>query len=203
MNSPKSVTTTSGLVLDFSPVTVDAILTPADALVNGVQTDRHRVQLRQEVKTTYPAVRGNELFAAEEFGAGPGQTFIEKRVTWLNVPKTATKEKIEKLLAQMDQPKLVRTLSLKPILSEDQVRTIENGRNPKSYEDYLNDVVLNADGQPVLFHGQKQYRKITFSKNFTEDNDNRATDFNEISKVKSFQISALPAGTEAVAKPTI
>lgn len=190
MNSGKKVTTPSGLVLEFSPVIAEKILTPADAAENGVQTDRHRVQLRQTVKTTYPSVRGNELFEADEFGMGPGSTYTESRVTWLNVPKTATVKQIQERLNQMDSPKLVRTLSLKPILSTDQVNAMERGINQKTYEQYLGDFVVNREGQPALFHGQKQYRKITFSKSFAEDEDNRGIDYQEIAKVKPFQIAA-------------
>lgn len=169
-----------GLIFAFSAVTAEKILTPEDSAKNGVVTTRHRVQLRQHVQTTYPAARTNALFSSEDFGIG--QTFEEKRVCWLNVPATATLAEIQKKLDQMDAPKLVRALSLKPILSEDQLRTIENGVNPKSYDDYLGDFVVNGGEDAVLYKGQKQYRKITFSKSFVEDEDNRSVDYNQMVK---------------------
>ncbi len=184
MNKGRTETTQTGLILNFSPVLAEKIYTPEDSAKNGVITTRHRVQIRQTISTTYPAARGNELFKVEEFGLGNGQSYNEQRVTWLNVPKTATIVDIQKRLDEMDSPKLVRTLSLSPVLSEDQVRTIENGVNPKSYEDYLKDSILDRDGKEVLFRGQKQYRKITFSKSWAEDEDNRAFEYNQRSLLR-------------------
>lgn len=189
MNNGRSETTMTGLIVSYSPVTAEKILTPADAALNGVQTNKHRVQLRQHVNVKYPAVRSNALFNTEEFGLGNGQNFEEKRVCWLNVPATTTVEEIQKRLNAMDSPKLVRTLSLKPILSEDQIRTIESGVNPKSEEDYQNDFIIDREGNAVLFRGEKQYRKITFSKSWVEDNDNRAFDF-KTAHNDSVQLSA-------------
>lgn len=177
-NKGYKYTTATGLIVFVSTMIAEKIITPAESLKNGVQTNKHRVQLRQEVVTQYPAARGNELFAVEEMGLGKGQSFTEKRVTWLNVPATATIEEVQKRLEQMDQPTLVRTLDLAPILSQDQLNTIERGINPKSYNDYLNDWVPQADGQtPALFKGQKQYRRIDFSKSFHADVDKRAESF--------------------------
>jgi hypothetical protein len=178
-NQGKRVITESGLTLDYSAVTVDGILSPADALTNGVQTNKHRVQLRQEVRTVYPAARGNQLFNTSEFG--PGKDFTEKRVTWLNVPSNTTIEEIQSRLSAMDCPTLVRTLGLKPVLSQDQIIAMEKGINTKSMTQYLESFVRTGEnGEAVKFADRLQYRAIHFSDTFADDNDNRLADLKEL-----------------------
>lgn len=192
MNSQQRRITDTGVIYEYSPILAEKIYTPEDSLKNGVVTSRYRVQMRQTVKSIYPAARANELFSSDEFG-GKGQEFVENRVCFLNVPKGATLEVIQRKIDQMDSPKLVRTLSLRPRLSEDQERTIVNGRNPKSYEDYLEDFIPAKDGSPILYHGMKQYRKTHLSKAWTEDVDFRDEDLREM-KGKAVQIAAPSTG---------
>lgn len=196
MNVQKTVKTDTGLLMEFSPVVAEVIYTPEDSARNGVQTTRYRVQLRQVLKTVYPAARGNAIFEAAEFG-GRNQEFTEQRVCFLNVPKGVTLPQIQQRLDEMDGPKLVKVLSLAPMLTEDQVRTIENGRNPKSYEDYLEDFIPDANGNPVLYSGERQYRKIQFSKSWAEDVDNRPHDIRE----KAGKAVQLAQSTEAATTP--
>lgn len=193
MNVVKSRPTPTGLLHEYSPVMAEKIYTPEDSAKNGVITSRYRVQLRQVVRATYPAARGNALFSREEFG-GKDQIFLENRVCFLNVPKEVTLQMIQQKLDEMDGPTLVRTLSLKPRLSEDQMRTIEQGRNPKSYEEYLNDFIPDQNDNPVLYRGQKQYRKVDFSKSWADDIDLRAEDYQVEFGGKGIQMSQ-PAGS--------
>lgn len=180
-NQGKRVITPSGLTVDYSAVTVDGILTPEDARRNGIETNKHRVQLRQEVKTTYPAARGNALFGSNEFG--PGRDFTEKRVTWLNVPAGTTAEEVLERLNALPSPTLVRTLGLKPILSQDQIVAMEKGINTKTWEQYAENFVRTSDtGDAVLFSGHQQYRAIHFSESFADDNDNRIADLKELQR---------------------
>lgn len=183
-NQGRRVIGQTGLVYEYSPVTVDAILTPEDARRNGIETNKHRVQLRQEVRVTYPAARGNALFTSGEFG--PGKDFTEKRVTWLNVPSGTSIEQIQERLNSLESPTLVRTLGLKPILSQDQITAMEKGINTKTWEQYAENFVRTSDtGTPVLFAGHQQYRAIHFSDSFAEDNDNRIQDLKELQAAQS------------------
>lgn len=190
MNSQKTVRSdVTGVLQEYSPVVAEKIYTPEDSAANGVATTRYRVQLRQTVKSIYPAARGNALYEGVEIGEGrAGQEFVEQRVCFLTVPPSATLTLIQERLNQMEGPKLVRVLTLAPALSEDQLRTIENGRNPKSYEDYLEDFVPGLNGAPILFKGEKQYRKIQFSRVWVEDVDNRAIDYQGM-KGKAVQLA--------------
>lgn len=201
MNNGRQQTITGGLVVSYSPVMAETILTPADALKNGIINGKYRVQLRQEITKLYPAARGNALFATEELTGGrTGQSFGEKRVAWLAVPgpgaeitgmpeetpgqrnaKSSALEAWKKTmlalitqrLSEMEGPTLVKTLDLRPILSEEQHRTITSGVNPKSYSDYEQDFIVDGNDHAVKFRGEFQYRKITFSKSPTADVDNR------------------------------
>lgn len=200
MNQAKTVKTETGVLLEHSPVIAERIHTPQEAATRGVQTTRYKVQLRQVVKSVYPAARGNAIFEASEFG-GRNQEFAEQRVCFLNVPEGVSLGQIQQRLDEMDGPKLVRVLSLRPMLSEDQLRTIENGRNPKSWEDYLEDFIPDRNDQPVLFRGEKQYRTIQFSKSWAEDVDLRADQYKELSSA-AVQLSkpAVEATSTAAAR---
>ncbi len=168
-----------GIIIDYSPVTVDAILTPEDARRNGIETNKFRVQLRQEVKSTYPASRGNALFSPNEFG-NP-RDYVEKRVTWLNVPEGTTVEDVVERLEALPNPTLVRTLGLKPVLSQEQINAMNNGINTKTMRQYIENFVRRGeDGTPVKFAGRLQYRAIHFAADFADDNDNRIADLKEL-----------------------
>lgn len=196
-NQGRRVIGQTGLVYEYSPVTVDAILTPEDARRNGIETNKHRVQLRQEVKVSYPAAKGNSLFSAGEFG--PGKDFSEKRVTWLNVPGGTTIEQVQERLNALDSPTLVRTLGLKPILSNDQIIAMEKGINTKTWEQYAENFVRTSDtGTPVLFAGHQQYRAIHFSDSFAEDNDNRIFDLKELQATEAENARQQAAGDGAL-----
>lgn len=182
-NQSRTVTTETGLIVEYSPVKVDAILTPEDARRNGIETDKHRVQLRQTVTTRYPKARGNALFAAEDFG--PTKDFDEKRVTWVNVPAGTTIAEVEARLNELPSPTLVRTLGLKPILTQSQVEAMQKGINTKTWEQYAENFVKTSTTQEaVKFQGRLQYRAIYFSDVYAEDNDNRLTDLRELQQAE-------------------
>lgn len=196
-NIGKRVVISDGIIVDYSQVTVDSIITPVQALENGIETDKFRVQLRQVVKTTYPKARGNALFQSAEFG--PGQDFDEKRVTWLNVPEGTTVEQIVERLNTLENPTLVRTLGLKPILSESQLTAMQKGINTKTWEQYAENYVRNGnEGLAVKFQGRLQYRAIYFSDTFVTDNDNRITDLQELQAAEAIAAQREANGSSAV-----
>lgn len=181
MNQGKSLEVQGGLIIQYSPITVDAILTPEDSARYNIETKKHRVQLRQTVTTKYPQSRGNALFRAAEFG--DPQSFVEKRVTWLDVPEGTTAEEVLSRLNEMDTPTLVKILDLKPIISESKMRAIENGFNTKTLADYAQDYVRKSDtNEPVPFAGRHQYREIVFSDSFVEDTDHRRDTLRDLTR---------------------
>jgi hypothetical protein len=196
MNTGKSIQTPDGLEIVYSPVTVDAILTPADSLQHGVETRQHRAQLRQLVTTKYPKSRGNALFPSSAFGAP--QSFEEKRVTWLNVPEGTSVETIQARLEELPCPTLSRILDLKPILTESQLTAMEKGINTKTIEEYKQDFVRRSENdEPVLFKNHYQYRAIQFGDDFIEDIDNRALTLAEIIRSQGAVQMAQPMSEEA------
>lgn len=206
MNRQRKVTTRSGLIISYSPVKAEKIITAAEASEKGLINPKPQVELRQEVTTTYPKARANGLFTSSELAGEEAvpQSYTEKRVTWLRIPDGVAEleaaetgagiEAIEERLRGMDQPTLYRVLDCIPVLSEEQKRTIDNGTNPKSYEDYLKDNILDREGREVLFAGEKQYRKIFFSKSVTADEDHRAQTLSA-RKSKAIQIAEAPGKT--------
>lgn len=167
------------------PITVDEI---RPHLSNQ---KKEQAQLRMVITSTYPEARvGNQLndsvFGFEDFGFGEGQSFEEKRVAWMDVPKGTTKEQVEAKLKQYPNARLFRIMSLEPIITEEQIRAAQNGistyTDPETGEvkpcdeDYYRNrqQVINPETEePILYNGLPQYRVIGFSVNGKKDVDLR------------------------------
>ncbi|HEY9658432.1 MAG TPA: hypothetical protein V6C65_08265, partial [Allocoleopsis sp.] len=117
--------------------------------------------------------------------------YTEVRVTWIPVPVGTTPKQVEAKLAKLPQARLVRILSLKTILTEEQKRSMDTGVNKLTEEDYAERCVLtrNEDGTPgvpALYKGHQQYRRIVFNdglKGAMEDIDIREQDKLDIEPV--------------------
>lgn len=169
------------------------------------KTKFNQVELRQEITSTYPAAKvGNDkadnLFATEDFNLGEGKSYTETRVTWMEVPLTATIEQVQQLLDANPTACIQKHIASKPILTSDQERAVMNGitdreGNKISGDEVLanivkNQLVRNSDGDLVDAKGdlieeqeegvvapedvhRLQYRALYFKKEYTEDIDTR------------------------------
>lgn len=160
----------SGARKTYGKITVDKV-------GPSLNSKRDEAQLRQAVVSEYPGIRPNNslnsgLFDESEFGV-PGQKFTEERVCWIPVPSGTTKEEVEKRLEQLTNARLIRILSLRPILTEEQTAAMERGlsKNPdgslKTIEDYAEQQAVrerseDGNGQKLTYKGHQQYRAIAF-----------------------------------------
>jgi len=146
-------------------------------------------ELRQEVVTTsyYPKANmsnslNDKIFNTKDFGIDD-QTYKSKeiRVAFLNVPESLdTPEKVQAHLAKFPELCLYRILSNKPILSEEDLRAIEQG---------FISIGTKAEAQVVRYPdssatpgklaltkaGKVQYRRVAISTSFKDDEDQRNT----------------------------
>ena len=163
---------------EYSKITVDEVR-------NGIGNTDIAI-LRQKVRQTYPAARGGNsmtdaLFSTDEFG-GNGQQYISERVTFIKVPKSATKEQVQAKLDATPNARLYRIMSLdfKKVMTDEQIRSVEEGWGSKSYEEYEESLrAKNPEtGENLLFDGKPFYRAVYFSKTPVEDIDLRNEEAN-------------------------
>ena len=161
-------------------------------------SNKFQAQIRQTVTRTYKQ-KGSDslsgaLFNANEFG--DGEAFAEIRVTWLPVPaEKATKEAVEAQLVKFPNAQIMRFLGLKPILSDEQLRSMESGVNTKSIEQYANDQAIPG----VNYKGYAVCRVVKFVTSKVADIDNRETDYIAETGDVSEQASTFEMGTKVAA----
>lgn len=144
-------------------------------------------ELRQEVVTTsyYPKANmsnslNDKLFASEDFGV-KDEVYESKeiRVAFLNVPESLdTPEKVQAHLAKFPELCLYRILSNKPILSEEDLRAIEQGfisvaSKAKSQVVRYPDTSETPGMLALTKAGKVQYRRVSISTSFRNDDDQR------------------------------
>jgi hypothetical protein len=189
----------SNIQLEYGPLTVDHVK------ASDFDDSKFQAQVRQTVTRTYKQSGAdslsNPLFNSEEFG--DGASYDEIRVAWIPVPaEKNTKEAVVAQLAQFPAATLVRHLGLKPILSEEQLRSMENGINTKTIEDYIESQSVKAgdNGPTILYKGLPVTRVIKFATSKVADIDNRELDYIEltgdITETQEFQM-----GTAKVTEP--
>lgn len=159
----------------YSKITVDSV-------GPSLNVKKHQAQIRQTVTALYPGARANnslsdKLFEPENFGLG--ESYDEVRVTWIPVPIGTTIEEVQAKLAKHPNARLVRTLSLNPILSEEQIQAMEQGVSDKTMEDYKAKFIVDPSGAAVLYKGHKQYRHIAFRTEAVADVDLRESDLKD------------------------
>lgn len=144
-------------------------------------------ELRQEVVTTsyYPKANmsnslNDKLFAAEDFGVkDEAYESKEIRVAFLNVPESLdTPEKVQAHLAKFPELCLYRILSNKPILSEEDLRAVEQGfisvaSKAKSQVVRYPDTSETPGMLALTKAGKVQYRRVAISTSFKDDDDQR------------------------------
>lgn len=161
----------NGIKKNFAGITVDEVKP------SQYKAEIDQAQVRQVVTTTYPSKRaGNSLsdslFSTEDFGFADGQTYQSTRITWVDVPKGTTKEKVADLLAQKPTATIQRVISnnVLDVLTDEQKSAIARGlRTVADYQESLR--VKDANG--VDLPGAPQYRQHFFKAVATEDVDLR------------------------------
>lgn len=172
--------------VEVSPVTVGRIY-KSEYQKEGTMT----AELRQTIKTVsyYPeqvvvdSLRDN-IFSTEDFSfAESTYENVENRVSWIDVPESATMESVAAKLATFEGANLYKILSNKPILSDRQQHAIDS-------PDIDADLDTFADSQATRFgekhdnagelvcdtNGKIQYRGVFFSATGKEDIDLRTAD---------------------------
>jgi len=186
---------------EYSKITVDEVRT-------GLGNTDIAI-LRQKVRDTYPAARGGNsmtdaLFNSNEFGAN-GQQYVSDRVTFIKVPKGSTKEQVQAKLDGLPNARLYRVMSLdyKRVMTDEQIRSVEEGFGSKSYAEYEQSLrAKNPDtGEDLKFQGKPFYRAIYFSKTPVEDVDLRSEEyvnFNVVDAEKPISIAQPSAHADEI-----
>lgn len=162
-----------------------------------------QVEVRQEVITSYPSAKlGNRLadplFTDEEAGI-TSQNFTETRVTWIPVGNITDIAKVEAKLKSLVGARIYKTLSLKPILTENDLSAINNGLTTFEHK-AEKQRVTDKDGNFVDYKlGVPQYRRLAFSAKAHEDVDLRDADFKMMEQT-SAGIKATTVKTEVEEK---
>lgn len=151
-------------------------------------------ELRQSVVTDsfYPSAQvandhQDNVFGTEDFGFTEQKySNTEKRVSWIDVPASATQKQVAVKLASHESANLYKILSNQPILTSSQKSAIDAGlttkdiiaesqvvRLPEGTQRNGEDVGLQLALDP---NGKPQYRGVYFSTEGKEDIDNRNSD---------------------------
>lgn len=175
----KTIENTNTIEKRYGKITVDSVAPSLNA-------KKHEAQVRQTVTSLYPGAKGSNslsdaLFADKAFGVG--EAYDENRVAWIPVPIGTTIKQVELLLAKHPNARLVKTMSLNPILSEEQEQAMQNGVSNKTIADYRAKYVVDPQGEAVLYKGFPQYRNISFRLNAVEDIDTREQDLADMAEV--------------------
>lgn len=148
-----------------------------------------QAEVRQVVETTtsYPSTKitnslNDALFSTDEYGIAE-QTFksLEKRVAWLNVPESATKESVQAKIAP--DAVLYRILSNHPILSAEDEAVLNDPKFDVSLDTYADSQIARYPeghekaGTIILDNlGKPMYRRIAFANKKVKDRDIRTQD---------------------------
>lgn len=192
---------------------VDSAVTVEKLIPHLSSEKKVQAQIRMTVNTTYPEAKvGNSLnasiFGADEFGFGDGQNFDEKRVAWIDVPAAITLAQVREKMATIKDARLYRTISLEPILTEEQVRAMDTGLSTRTDKDgvvtpidmdYYKDrqVVRQSTENPEdvgeirLYKELPQYRVIAFSDNSKADIDLRPAQYAGMMKPEAEEVFKL------------
>src|SRR5262245_43263922 len=114
--------------IEFGPITVKTTKP-------GINPQKWSAELHQAVKKIYPAANTHDsmtdpLFSEEEFNLREGNTYVEDRVGFIDVPVGTTVEQVAaKLAAEASDGRLVKHMALEPILTVEQQAAIQQGLN--------------------------------------------------------------------------
>lgn len=160
----------------FSPVVVEAV--EKNRFSGKLQA---RISSVETITSIYGIKNGassldSQIFSTKDFGEGETHINESKRVFFLSVPETMdTIEKVQEHLKKFPNLHLFRILSTKPILSNEDLAAIDNGK--LSLDTKANSqVIRNYEGKIVPFEGKPQYKRICLSTEFREDEDLRSSE---------------------------
>lgn len=194
INSMKTVDRGNGIKATYGPITVDHV-EPSQ-----FNDEKWQAQVRQLVTTMYPAQRNHDslsdgLFEPDAFGEG--QDFPEKRVTWIPVPAGTSVEDVKTLLAQVPEACIQKTLSLEPILSDEQINAMSNGLSDMTMDGYKEKCVKDTNDNIVLYADAAPfYRSTKFKLTFEEDVDLRSAQFDVLQGAVSLTEAPVPETVE-------
>lgn len=142
---------------------------------NSFKPELDQAMLRQEVTISYTKRNvSDSVFDEADFNL-PSSDFTKKRVAWIPVPKGTTKEQVVEKLKAYPTGCIQRILSLKPILSADDKRAIEN-KITTLEKIGSSQIVRDTDAVVVDYEGKTQYAKNVYSKTEVADIDTRAAE---------------------------
>lgn len=164
-------------------------------------------QVRQIVKSEYKQAAndslGSNIYTVDEVNAGQANadgTYNETRVDWISVPAGQTAAQVEAKIATVKGAKIMRYLGLKPILSEQQLRSMESGVNDLTPEAYIAKQAIPG----VEYKGFPTCRVTRFVATNVPDVDNRERDYIEltgdVSATTEFQMGTAKVEAPAVAE---
>tara|TARA_R110002020_G_scaffold148076_8_gene323940 strand:- start:7762 stop:8370 length:609 start_codon:yes stop_codon:yes gene_type:complete len=135
------------------------------------------IQQQIEVIKSYPTKKisnslSSSLFESSEFDLEPNIISYETTRNVITiVPDKASLEDVQSMLDSRDGAKIYEIVSSKPVLSDEQINSIAEGRNTLTMDDYANRQVLrvpdnaesNAGGLVLDNYGQPQYKAQFFT----------------------------------------
>lgn len=157
----------------FSPVVVESV--ERNQFSGKLQA---RISSVETIISVYGIKNGassldSQIFSTKDFGEGETHKNESKRVFFLSVPETMdTIEKVQEHLKKFPNLHLFRILSNKPILSDEDLASIKNGKLTLDTK-ANNQVVRDNGGKIVPFGDKPQYKRICLSTEFREDEDLR------------------------------
>ena len=169
-------------IIRRSQVAVD----PTDRTSNYPKPGMKTVMVRQTVniESHYPQAsiensHQQNPFSMEDFNMQDGQVINnrENRVAFLDVPQHVTFEQVQAKLAT--DASLYKTLSNNPVLTDNHMRAIENGRTSKDEIAISQATKYPATdpkaGQLILVEGKIVYRKVFYWNAMKDDQDLRGS----------------------------
>lgn len=166
----------------YGKITVDSI---NPGLADAKGTVRHNSgQIRQVVTSIYPAARsGNSLSDGlyPDATFGTGQSYDSARVAFVKVPVGTTVAQLAEQLAKNPNARLVRLLSLFPIITDEERSAMSI--SGKTEQDYARkQMIIDQQSNPVQYKGHYQYGRTVLRLKGGEDEDTRETDLAELTQ---------------------
>lgn len=199
----------------YGPITVDKVDKGQFTKAGFMQATLRQVVTRYD---SYPTARvGNSLsdslFAESEFSAIERKDFENKetRIAWMDVPEGTTVKDVEERLKLAKTARLYKILSNAPILTKEQLSSIERGQ--KTMDDFAKTQVVryspgtmkngvDVSGQVIPDpNGNVQYKVNHFSSVGADDIDSRTT--NKEAHYVSPEIKAELVGASVIAGQTV
>jgi hypothetical protein len=157
---------------------------------NTFKPEIAQAMLRQIVTSHYAArsVTTGGLYDEADFNLET-QDFENNRVAWIDVPLTATVAEVQAKIDAMPNSRLQKTLSMKPILTTNQLIGIQRGLTTMEAI-AEKQTVRDEDGNIILWNGKPQYRINSFNASGAADVDLRPTRIVEAKIEENVEVAA-------------